>query len=46
MEMPFVFGKVATGENFTDRSEETERLLQNFQGLVNTTILWSLGLRN
>ena len=39
MEMPFVFGKVATGENFTDRSEETERLLQNFQGLVNTTII-------
>lgn len=39
MEMPFVFGKVATGENFTDRSEETERLLQNFRGLVNTTII-------
>lgn len=39
MEMPFVFGKVATGENFTDRNEETERLLQNFQGLVNTTII-------
>lgn len=39
MEMPFVFGKVATGENFTDRREETKRLLQNFQGLVNTTII-------
>ena len=30
METPFVFGKIATDQNFTDRRVETERLLQNF----------------
>ena len=30
-EKPFVFGVAAAGENFTDREQETERLLANFR---------------
>jgi hypothetical protein len=36
---PFVFGRMAEGENFTDRSQERVRLRQNFQTLTNTTII-------
>ncbi len=36
---PFVFGRFATGENFTDRVEETARLLANFRAGVNTVII-------
>ena len=39
METPFVFGKIATDQNFTDRRVETERLLQNFSSLTNTIII-------
>lgn len=39
METPFVFGKIATDQNFTDRRGETERLLQNFRSLTNTIII-------
>ena len=36
---PFVFGVAASGENFTDREKETERLLQNFRYGVNTILI-------
>lgn len=39
METPFVFGKIATDENFTDRELETERLVGNFESLINTIII-------
>lgn len=39
MNIPFVFGKVADGANFTDRIPDTERLVYNFRGLVNTVII-------
>ena len=39
METPFVFGKIATDENFTDRERETERLVGNFESLINTIII-------
>lgn len=39
MEIPFVFGKIADGVEFTDRQADTERLLANFRGLVNTVII-------
>lgn len=39
MEMPFVFGKVADPKNFTDREEETARLVANFRSLVNTILI-------
>lgn len=39
METPFVFGKIATDKNFTDRIEETELLVQNFTSLINTIII-------
>ena len=39
METPFVFGKIATDENFTDREQETERLVGNFESLINTIII-------
>lgn len=38
-EKPFVFGVAATGENFTDREQETERLLANFRYGVNTILI-------
>ena len=28
---PFIFGVATSGDNFTDREKETERLLLNFQ---------------
>lgn len=39
MDIPFVFGKIADGEDFTDRVEDTEKLKNNFRGLVNTIII-------
>ena len=37
--LPFVYGKTAEMQNFTDREEESKRLAQNFLSLVNTTII-------
>ncbi len=39
METPFVFGKIAKNENFTDREKETDRLVMNFDSLINTIII-------
>lgn len=39
MDAPFIFGKIATDENFTDREEETLHLVNNFKSLVNTVII-------
>ena len=33
---PFTFGVATSGDNFTDREKETERLLLNFQYVVIT----------
>lgn len=39
MDIPFVFGKIADGEDFTDREQDTRKLVDNFRGLVNTIII-------
>ena len=39
METPFIFGKIATNKNFTDREKETANLVQNFMSLINTIII-------
>lgn len=39
METPFNYGKIASGENFTDRQAETEHLVGNFRSLINTIIV-------
>ncbi len=39
METPFVFGKIAADKNFTDRKDETDRLVLNFCSSVNTIII-------
>ncbi len=39
MDTPFIFGKIATGENFTDREQETAHLVGNFSSLINTVII-------
>lgn len=39
METPFIFGKIATEKNFTDREIETATLVQNFTSLINTIII-------
>lgn len=36
---PFIFGVATSGDNFTDREKETERLLQNFRHGVNTVLI-------
>jgi AAA+ ATPase superfamily predicted ATPase len=36
---PFIFGIATSGDNFTDRKKETERLLLNFQHGVNTVLI-------
>lgn len=36
---PFTFGVAASGDNFTDREKETERLLLNFRHGVNTVLI-------
>lgn len=38
-EAPFVFGVRVEGDTFTDRREETERLLMNFRYGVNTILI-------
>lgn len=39
MEAPFVFGRIASEQEFTDRQMETRHLLNNFNGLVNTILI-------
>ncbi len=39
METPFVFGKIATGKAFTNRREETLRLVSNFESGTNTILI-------
>ena len=39
METPFIFGKIATEKNFTDRETETANLVQSFTSLINTIII-------
>ena len=39
METPFVFGRIASARNFTDRIKETERLAFNFSSSVNTILI-------
>ena len=39
MDTPFVYGKIARSENFTDRENETALLVNNFNSLVNTIII-------
>lgn len=39
METPFVFGKIATDKNFTDREQETSALVGYFTSLANTIII-------
>jgi AAA+ ATPase superfamily predicted ATPase len=36
---PFVYGKVADNENFTDREKDLNYLANNFKGLINTIII-------
>lgn len=36
---PFIFGVATSGDNFTDRRDETERLLLNFRNGVNTVLI-------
>ena len=39
MASPFVYGRIATGENFTDREEETRTLARDFINLTNTILI-------
>lgn len=39
METPFVFGRIARDENFTDREKETNHLVSNFGSMINTIII-------
>jgi len=39
MKTPFVFGRIAKDENFTDREVETNHLAGNFRSLINTIII-------
>lgn len=39
MERPFIYGKAASGYNFTDREIETEKLSNNFRNGINTIII-------
>ncbi len=41
MKTPFVYGRLATGDNFTDRQEETTHLVNNFRSSINTMIISS-----
>lgn len=36
---PFTFGVATSGSNFTDRKQETERLLMNFKHGINTVLI-------
>ena len=39
MNIPFSFGKVVRDDDFTDRTKETEKLLDNIHSLTNTAII-------
>jgi len=39
METPFVFGKIASDKNFSNRKEEIEHLIQNFRSGINTILI-------
>lgn len=39
MDKPFVFGVATSGDNFTDREQETQRLLLNFTHGVNSVLI-------
>ncbi len=39
MDAPFVFGKIADGDNFIDRIEDTKWLSANFRALTNTILI-------
>lgn len=39
MKTPFIFGKLAKDDNFTDRISETARLVTNFKALINTILI-------
>ena len=39
MDTPFIYGRIAEKENFTDREQETQMLVQNFSHLINTVII-------
>ncbi|MCD4834489.1 MAG: ATPase, partial [Bacteroidales bacterium] len=39
METPFVFGKIASDKNFTDRKTELNQLILNFTSLINTILI-------
>lgn len=39
MDTPFVFGKLAVNQNFTNRNEERQQLIRNFNSLANTILI-------
>ena len=39
MKTPFVYGRIATEDDFTDREDETRLLVTHFSSLVNTVII-------
>lgn len=39
MKVPFVYGKIASEENFTNRIAELHRIRQNFESLTNTILI-------
>lgn len=39
METPFIFGKIAIKQNFTNRNSEADHLIINFNSLVNTILI-------
>lgn len=39
MAAPFVYGRVAEGENFIDREKDSFRLAENFKSLTNTVLI-------
>ncbi len=39
MDTPFIYGKLATGKNFTDRIDEIKHLKQNFLSKTNTILI-------
>jgi hypothetical protein len=39
MDTPFIFGKLAVEYDFTNRDQERQRLIQNFNSLINTVLI-------
>jgi AAA+ ATPase superfamily predicted ATPase len=39
MKIPFIYGKIATGQDFTNRTKETKKLVSNFSSLANTILI-------